>query len=288
MSIDHAQLPGRVPALMDIFASPTIRAYSRAMGIIAIGVGIGCILFFLLLPTLIVLPMSLSETDYIEFPPQGLTLKWYSAYFNDPDWMTATWFSLKIALATTATATVVGTMAALAIVRGSLPFRSTLQALALGPMIVPHIILGVALYLSFAPLQLTGSFYGFLVAHTVLAVPYVIITVTASLQRFDPTLELAALNCGANRLQAFFLVVLPNIVPGVAAAAVFAFLASFDEATVAFFISDIGGKSIGRKMFEDIDFNLTPVIAAVSTVLVATSLLLMGTLHLMNRKSRSQ
>ncbi|WP_017277294.1 ABC transporter permease [Sinorhizobium meliloti] len=273
---------------MDIFASPTIRAYSRATGIIALGVGIGCILFFLLLPTLIVLPMSLSETDYIEFPPQGLTLKWYSAYFNDPDWMTATWFSLKIALATTATATVVGTMAALAIVRGSLPFRSTLQALALGPMIVPHIILGVALYLSFAPLQLTGSFYGFLVAHTVLAVPYVIITVTASLQRFDPTLELAALNCGANRMQAFFLVVLPNIVPGVAAAAVFAFLASFDEATVAFFISDIGGKSIGRKMFEDIDFNLTPVIAAVSTVLVATSLLLMGTLHLMNRKSRSQ
>nr|WP_192936711.1 ABC transporter permease [Sinorhizobium fredii] len=238
----------------------------------------------MLLPTLIVVPMSLSETDYIEFPPRGLTLKWYSAYFNDPDWMAATWFSLKIALATTATATVVGTMAALSIVRGCLPFRSALQALALGPMIVPHIILGVALYLAFAPLQLTGSFFGFLVAHTVLAVPYVIITVTASLQRFDPTLELAALNCGANRLQAFFLVVLPNIVPGVAAAAVFAFLASFDEATVAFFISDIGGKSIGRKMFEDIDFNLTPVIAAVSTVLVATSLLLMGAVRLLNAR----
>jgi mannopine transport system permease protein len=207
-------MPGRVPAVMDIFASPTIRAYSRAAGIIAIGAGIGCILFFLLLPTLIVLPMSLSETDHIE--------------------------------------------------------------------------LGVALYLAFSPLQLTGSFFGFLIAHTVLAIPYVIITVTASLQRFDPTLELAALNCGANRLQAFFLVVLPNIVPGVAAAAVFAFLASFDEATVAFFISDIGGKSIGRKMFEDIDFNLTPVIAAVSTVLVATSLLLMGAVHLLNaRKPRS-
>jgi mannopine transport system permease protein len=288
VSTEHAQLRGRVPAVIDIFAAPTSRAYSRAAGIIAIGAGIGCILFFLLLPTLIVLPMSLSETDYLEFPPRGLTLKWYSAYFNDPDWMAATWFSLKIALATTATATVAGTMAALAIVRGCLPFRSTLQALALGPMIVPHIILGVALYLAFAPLQLTGSFFGFLVAHTVLAVPYVIITVTASLQRFDPTLELAALNCGANRLQAFFLVALPNIIPGVAAAAVFAFLASFDEATVAFFISDISGKSIGRKMFEDIDFNLTPVIAAVSTVLVATSLLLMGTVHLLNgRRSRS-
>ncbi|WOS65199.1 ABC transporter permease [Sinorhizobium fredii] len=284
MSIDQAQVHGRLPAALDVFASPTIRACTRGAVILAIGAGIGCVLFFLLLPTLIVVPMSLSETDYIEFPPRGLTLKWYSAYFNDPDWMAATWFSLKIALATTATATVVGTMAALSIVRGCLPFRSALQALALGPMIVPHIILGVALYLAFAPLQLTGSFFGFLVAHTVLAVPYVIITVTASLQRFDPTLELAALNCGANRLQAFFLVVLPNIMPGVAAAAVFAFLASFDEATVAFFISDIGGKSIGRKMFEDIDFNLTSVIAAVSTVLVATSLLLMGAVRLLNAR----
>ncbi|TCN33340.1 ABC transporter permease [Sinorhizobium americanum] len=288
MSIDHARVTARFPTLKDVFASPTIRSYSTAVAIVVAGIGIGGILFFLLLPTLIVLPMSLSETHYIEFPPQGLTFKWYSAYFDDPDWMAATWFSLKIAMATTATATVAGTMAAIAIVRGSLPFRSTLQALTLGPMIVPHIILGVALYLAFSPLQLTGSFFGFLVAHTVLAVPYVIITVTASLQRFDPTLELAALSCGANRLQAFFLVVLPNIVPGVAAAAVFAFLASFDEATVAFFISDIGGKSLGRKMFEDIDFNLTPVIAAVSTVLIATSLLLMGAVHLMNaRKSRS-
>ncbi|MCA1366817.1 ABC transporter permease [Bradyrhizobium sp. BRP14] len=287
MSIDQARLSVRFPVILDVFASPAIRSYSAAAGIIAGGAALGGILFFLLLPTLIVIPMSLSETNYIEFPPRGLTLKWYSAYLNDPDWMAATWFSLRIALATTATATITGTMAALAIVRGCLPFRTTLQALALSPMIVPHIVLGVALYLTFSPLQLTGSFLGFLVAHTVLAIPYVIITVTASLQRFDPTLELAALNCGANRLQAFFLVVLPNIAPGVAAAAVFAFLASFDEATVAFFISDVGGKSIGRKMFEDIDFNLTPVIAAVSTVLVATSLLLMGLVHLVNaRKPR--
>ncbi|WP_345791060.1 ABC transporter permease [Ensifer adhaerens] len=251
-----------------------------------LAVVIGCVLFFLLLPTLIVIPMSLSEKDYIEFPTSGLTLKWYRAYFSDPDWMAATWFSLKIALATTATATIMGTMAALAIVRGRLPFSSALQALALGPMIVPHIVLGVALYLVFSPLQLTGNFLGFLIAHTVLATPYVMITVTAALQRFDPALELAALNCGANRLQAFALVVLPNIAPGVAAGAVFAFLASFDEATVAFFISDIGGKSIGRKMFEDIDFNLTPVIAAVSTVLVVISLLLMGAIHLANAQKR--
>jgi mannopine transport system permease protein len=103
----------------------------------------------------------------------------------------------------------------------------------------------------------------------------VIITVSAALERFDTSLELAALNCGASRSRAFFSIVLPNIAPAVAAASV------FDEATVAFFISDTGGKTISRKMFEDIDFNLTPVIAAVSTLLVAVSMLLMGTIHLL-------
>jgi len=246
---------------------------------------VGTVLFFLVLPTLLIVPMSLSQTDYLQFPPRGLTLRWYHTFFGDPDWMAATWFSFKIAIATTVSATAIGTMASLALVRGDLPFKNTLLALSLGPMIVPHIVLGVALYLVFSPLQLTGSFTGFLVAHTVLAVPYVMITVSASLQRFDPMLELAALNCGANRVQAFFRIVLPNISPGIFAASVFAFLASFDEATVAFFISDIGGKSIGRKMFEDIDFNLTPVIAAASTIFVGISLLLMALAHLLGPRT---
>jgi mannopine transport system permease protein len=112
------------------------------------------------------------------------------------------------------------------------------------------------------------------------------IVVGAAVQKFDPSLELAALNCGANRFQSFFLVMLPNIGPSVAAASVFAFLASFDDATVSFFISDIAGKSIGRKMFEDIDFNLTPVIAAASTVLVAISLVLMTVAQLLTTRSR--
>jgi mannopine transport system permease protein len=237
---------------------------------------VGLVLLFLLLPTLIVVPMSLGEASYIQFPPRGLTLKWYQAYFSDADWMGATWFSLKIAFATTVGATVTGTLASFAVVRGNLPGARALQALTLAPLIVPHIVLAVALYLVFAPLGLTGNFVGFAIAHTMLSVPYVMLTVSAALQRFDPALELAALNCGANRAQAFWHVVLPNIAPGVAAGAVFAFLASFDEATVAFFISGVEGKTITRKLFEDIDYNLTPVIAAVSTVMVVVSLVLMG------------
>jgi mannopine transport system permease protein len=251
------------------------------------GLVLALILFFLILPTLIIIPMSLSTTSHLQFPPEGLTLAWYAAYFSDPDWMAATWFSVRIAVATSVTATIVGTMAALAIARGDLPFKGALHALSLGPMIVPHIVLGVALYLAFAPLHLNGTLTGFLIGHTVLAVPFVVITVTAALQRVEPSLELAALSCGANRLQAFYCVTLPGIAPGIASGAVFAFLASFDEATVAFFISDVGGKSLGRKMFEDIDFNLTPVIAAASIVTVVASLFLIGLVHLQS-KARNQ
>jgi mannopine transport system permease protein len=249
---------------------------------------VAAILFFLILPTLIIIPMSLSATAYLQFPPQGLTLDWYRAFFNDPDWMAATWFSLKIAFATCFAATTVGTMAALALVRGNLPFANFLHALSLAPMIVPHIVLGVALYLVFAPLNLTGSLTGFLIGHTVLSVPFVVLTVTAALQRVDPALELASLNCGANRVQTFVHVTLPNIAPGIFSGAVFAFLASFDEATVAFFISDVAGKTISRKMFEDIDFNLTPVIAAASTVTVLASLALIGIAQLLSTDKKSR
>lgn len=265
-------------------------SYHRPLRIVGLicAIGIVCLLlFFLILPTLLVIPMSVGTADYLEFPPRGLTLKWYTAFFSDSDWMAATWFSFRIALATTASATAIGTLAAIALVRGDLPGKAWLQALTLSPLIVPHIVIAVAVYLLFAPLKLSGNFLGFVIAHTVLAVPYVVITVTAALLRFDVALELAALNCGASRARAFFAVVLPGIAPGVAAGAVFAFMASFDEATVAFFISGLEGKTLTRKMFEDIDFNLTPVIAAASTVLVVISLGVMGGLHLLQNRAKT-
>jgi mannopine transport system permease protein len=260
------------------------RPWAAAVAVLLQGAVLALILFYLVLPTLVILPISLGTADHIEFPPRQLTLHWYREYLSDPDWMAATWFSLKIALATSLAATAIGTLAAIALTRGDLPGKQALQALSLAPMVIPHVVFGVALYLIFAPLKLTGNFMGFLVAHTVLAVPYVLITVTAALQRFDFTLELAALSCGASRTRSFLLIVLPNISPSVAVAAVFAFLSSFDEATVAFFISDTGGKTISRKMFEDIDFNLTPVIAAVSTLLAGVSLLLMAAIRATTRQ----
>jgi len=239
---------------------------------------IAAVLFFLVLPTLLVIPLALSDASYITFPPQGLTLRWFEAYLSDPDWLHSTIFSLQIAAITTVVATTIGTMASVALVRGKLPGKALLQALCLGPMIVPAIVFGVALYLVFSPLQLTGNLTGF----------FFFFFFSAALERMDPLLELAALSCGAGRLRAFFAVTFPNLAPAVATAAVFAFLTSFDEATVAFFISDTGGKTISRKMFEDIDFNLTPVIAAVSVITVAVSLILMGSIHLLNSRREQQ
>ncbi|KAB2846483.1 MAG: ABC transporter permease [Hyphomicrobiaceae bacterium] len=245
---------------------------------------VALVLVFLVLPSLFVIPMSLGEDPFIAFPPKGLTLKWYREFFSAADWLRATGFSLSIAVGTTVIATVIGTLASIALERGTLPGAKLIETVSLAPLILPHIVLAIGLYLVFAPIGLTGNFAGFVIAHTLLSVPYVVITVTAALRRVDPLLELAALNCGASRSRAFLWVVLPDIAPSVAGGAVFAFLASFDEATVAFFISGVEGKTITRKLFEDIDYNLTPVIAAASTIMMLLAFLLMGSVEWLRRR----
>ncbi|RWX81435.1 ABC transporter permease [Neorhizobium lilium] len=259
-------------------------AARRLGGDVALACFVCIVLLFLVTPTLIVIPMAFGEADYIEFPPRGFSLEWFDRYLTDPDWIDATLFSLKIAAGAMVGATLIGTAASVALARSRLPGASLLFALTLSPLVLPHIVLAIALYLAFAPLQLVGTTTGFLLAHTMLGVPYVTITVSAALRGFDPMLELAALNCGASRTRAFFDVVLPSIWPGITAGAIFAFLASFDEATVSLFISDVGGKTLTRKFFEDIDFNLTPVIAAVSTIMLAVSVVTMAAAAIVKKR----
>lgn len=235
----------------------------------------GAILVFLLLPSVLVVPMSFSATTYLRFPPAGFSLRWYRAFFDDPEWISASLFSLEIAAMTTLAAAVIGTMAAVALVRGRLVAKDTISALVLAPLIVPHVIVAIAVYFQFAPLGLVGTRLGFVLIHTALAVPYVVLVVTAALQRVPPSLEMAGLNLGASRLRCFQAITLPLIAPSITAGAVFAFLASFDETVVSFFISGVEHKTVTRKMFEDIEFNLSPVIAAASTLFVAATVLLM-------------
>lgn len=241
-------------------------------------------LAFLVAPIFIVVPLSFGSARFLQFPPQDLTLSWYLEFFSDREWRSATLFSVQVAALTALCAVVIGTLAALALVRGVLYGRKALTALILAPIIAPNIVLGVALYLSFAQLGISGTLLGFVLAHTALSVPFVVLTVSAALYRVDSSLELAAINLGASRVTAFRLITLPLISPAVIVGGIFAFLTSFDEAVISFFLSGVTTKTLPRKLFENIDFDISPLIPAVATVLMAVSLVLMGAIQLLNRR----
>ncbi|MCW5238174.1 ABC transporter permease [Verminephrobacter eiseniae] len=230
------------------------------------------VLLFIMVPTLIVVPMSFSRADFLEFPPRSLTLHWYREFFADPQWRKAAALSLQVAALTMLCSVPIGTMAAYAIVRGSARFRPATELLVLGPVIVPHIALAVACYLFYQRLGVVGSLGGFVAAHTVLALPFVVFTVSAALSRVDPDLEIAAMSCGASRPRAFLHVTLPLIMPGLLSGALLAFIISFDEPVVSFFVSSVRQRTLSRRMFEDIEQNLTPVIAAIATLLTLLSI----------------
>lgn len=265
-------------------SAPARNAPPRNVGGATLGAAAYAVTVFLLLPTLVIAPMSVGPERYLRFPPAGFSLRWYGEYFGDVDWINATLFSLEAGIIATLAATVIGTMLALALVRGRLPGKGLVELLVIGPVIVPHIALAVAMFLVFEQLRLTGTLLGFAMAHTILALPFVVFTVLAALYRFDVDLERAALSCGAGPFRTFRHVTLPLIAPGVVSAALFAFIISFDEAVVSFFISNLDRKTLPRKMFEDIDYNVSPTLAAVATMLTLLTIAALVGSHLV--KSR--
>jgi mannopine transport system permease protein len=253
-------------------------ARGNRAGRMAVNAAAYAVTVFLLLPTLIIAPMSVGPERLLSFPPKGFSMRWYAEYFQDTEWVRATLFSAEAGVISAVCATVIGTMLSLALVRGRLPGKGLVELLVIGPVIVPHIALAVAMFLVFEQLRLTGTLLGFAMAHTVLALPFVVFTVLAALYRFDAELERAALSCGAGGFRVFRYVTLPLIAPGLISAALFAFVISFDEAVVSFFISDLDRKTLPRKMFEDIDYNISPTLAAVATMLTLLTIaaLLLG------------
>ncbi len=235
------------------------------------------ILLFVALPTLIVVPVSLSATEYLSFPPRDVTLDWYHEFLTDPDWIRATVLSIQIAVVVAILSLVIGTMAALAMVRG-LGGSGWMSVIASAPLIIPTIIYAIAILLFFSQLRIAGSFHGFVLAHTALASPYVVIIVSAALYRSDPSLELAAMNLGASRPRAIWEVTLPGIRPALVTGAAFAFLTSFDDATVSFFLANLADMTLPRKMFENLQFFISPVLAVVATLLTVFTLTLVGSL----------
>lgn len=229
-----------------------------------------CILVFafLLAPILVIIPMSFSSADFLQFPPPSFSLRWYQNFFSRQDWLSATMLSLRVAVATSALSTVLGIMAALALARTSFFGKDLIYAFIVSPMIIPAIIVAVAVLFVYARLKLVGSFVGLVFAHTTLALPYVVINVTASLRTFDIDLEKAAMSLGANRLQAFTKITLPLIQPGVFAGALFAFVISWDELVVALFVSGTKAITLPRQMWLSLRQDIDPTIASIATLLV--------------------
>jgi putative spermidine/putrescine transport system permease protein len=231
------------------------------------GVGLA-VIAFILLPILVVVPLSFSSAQYLAFPPPGYSLRWYTDVLSRDYWLAPAVLSGKVALATTALAVGLGTLAAVGLVRRRWWGRTLLSAFLISPMIVPFIIVGVALYFALGKVGLTDTFVGLVLAHTVLALPRVVVVMTSVLQRIDVLLEQAAMTLGARPVQAFLLVTVPAIAPGLLAGAILAFLTSFDEIIVTLFVSGPHSATLPRRMWDSLLNELTPALAVVSTLLL--------------------
>ena len=245
------------------------------------------VLFFLVFPIFVVIPISFSGASYLQFPPESLSLRWYDAYFGGRGWVESTLLSFKVALVVLMLATALGTAAAFALVRSDLPGRNVMYAALLSPIIVPSIITAIAVYFLFAPLRLVGNWWALVLAHTVLAVPLVVVVVSASLTGFNIVLERAAMGLGASPWVALRRVTLPIIFPGIATAALLAFLASFDEVVVAIFLSGTDAVTLPKKMWEGVWLEISPVIAAASSIVIGLTVVLFILLEILRRRSEA-
>lgn len=243
------------------------------------------VLIYLVFPVLVVIPLSFSSAQYLTFPPPGFSLQWYRNFFSRDDWVSAAILSFWVASVVMVLATILGTLAALGLVRGRFPGRGLVNTFIVSPLIVPAIIVAIGIYFFYAKLGLVGHPLALITAHTALAVPFVVVNVSATLYGFDERLEFAAMNLGANRLQTFWHVTLPIIRPGVLAGALFAFITSWDELIVALFISGTGAVTLPRKMWDSIRFQIDPTIAAVSTLLILITGSLFFSAEMLRRRS---
>lgn len=229
---------------------------------------------YLIAPVLFVIPTSLSDSSFLQFPPKQLSGRWFTAFFQDEAWVSSAVNSLVIGLLVTAVSLVLGTLAALAIVRGRYPFKRLVSALVVAPVLVPYVIIGLGVYAAFLRVGLTQTTLGFVLVHTVLAVPFVVINVVSALVGVDRRLEMAAQNLGANPTTTFLRITMPLIAPSLGAGALFAFITSFDEVVTSIFLSGPDLTTLPVQMWSGVRVQIDPTVAAVSTMLLLITLAL--------------
>jgi putative spermidine/putrescine transport system permease protein len=233
-------------------------------------------LLYLILPVLAIVPLSFSSSTFLVYPIPGWSLRWYQNLIASTEWRMAAKNSFIVAPSATVVATVLGTLAAIGLTKANFRGKALLMAILISPMIVPVVVVGVGMYLFFAPLGLANTYIGLILAHASLGVPFVVTTVAATLQGFNYNLVRASLSLGANPVKTFFRITLPVIAPGVISGALFAFATSFDEVVVTLFLAGADQTTLPRQMFTGIRENISPTIAALATILIifSTGLLL--------------
>ena len=241
---------------------------------VLIGIAV-LVCLFLILPIVFIAALSFGSSQWLIFPPPSWTLKWYQDLFADPRWLYSALTSLKIAAIVTVLSVVIGFLAALGLDRGRFVGRDAIRALFLTPMILPVVVLAVALYALFLKLGLAGTTIAFIIAHLLIALPFSIISIGNALEGFDRSIEDAAILCGASPWEARLRVTVPAVSHGIFGAAVFSFLASWDEVVLAIFMASPTLQTLPVKIWSTLRQDLTPVIAAASTLLIAFTILLM-------------
>ena len=244
----------------------------------------GAVLLFLCLPIAVVVPMSFSSASSLEFPPPGLSLRWYQSFFSDPRWLRAAGTSALVALASSVTALILGSVAAYGLVRGNFRGRALLEGNFIAPLILPPVITAVALYILFARIGLLGTMPGLIAAHTILTVPYVVLLMSVAIRQFDVRIEQVAYSLGASWFRMFKSVLLPNLLPSVLAAWIFAFIISFDEVIVTLFLAG-SYDTIPKRMFNELILQVNPTITAIATLLIGLSVVTIAIIAWLMRRA---
>ena len=253
------------------------------------------IFFFLVAPIVVIIPLSFNAEPYftftqemLSFDPAGYSLRWYDALLSSNEWIRSIQNSFFIAISSTLIATTLGTLAALGLSRREMPARAAITAFLISPMIVPLIITAAALFSFYARINLSQTYLSIIMSHVVLGAPFVVITVTAALSGFDDQLIRASQSLGANQARTFFSVILPLLLPGIIAGALFAFITSLDEVVVVLFLAGPEQTPMTVRMFSGLREEISPTILALATILVGLSIALLTLMEMLRRRTEAQ
>jgi putative spermidine/putrescine transport system permease protein len=252
---------------------------------IALYLGCGLVLFYLVVPIFAIVPLSFNPEPFFSYNFDEMSLRWYAELVASNAWRLAFTNSLIVAGAVVVLATSLGTLAALGVTLSDFPLKALVVGLLVSPLMVPHIIIGVGAFFFYSWLGIANTLIGLILVHTALATPFVLLTVTATLANFNRNLLRAGQSLGAGPIMVFREIMLPLIWPGILSGAVFAFIASFDELIVAIMLAGSENRTLPRQMWSGVREEISPIITAVATILVALALLLLATMELLRRRA---